>query len=98
MYRFKTKEEFIEDDKWVIKDSYEFPMYWNNVERMNTYLGQPIPEIFNESIKKGKSFSYNFWNFNSDNCVEIEELLTEEESQKILEEVKQLKINIKMKI
>ena len=64
-YRFKTKEEFIRDGLW----SENYPYLWNASGKMNNYLGQDIPEEFNDKCDKGVGFNYEGWIFSSNNYV-----------------------------
>ena len=64
-YRFKTKEEFIQDGLW--RENY--PYLWNSSGKMNKYLGQDIPEEFNDKCDKGVGFDYEDWSFSSNDYV-----------------------------
>lgn len=64
-YRFKTKEEFIRDGLWCEN----YPYLWNSSGAMNKYLGQDIPEEFNDKCDRGVGFIYEDWNFSSNNYV-----------------------------
>ena len=46
-YRFKTKEEFKADGRWIDKPlpgSVSRPVGWNNRGNMNQFIGQNIPD------------------------------------------------------
>lgn len=64
-YRFKTKEEFIQDGLW--RENH--PCLWNSRGKMNKYLGQDIPEEFNDECSKGVEFHYEDWTFYPNNYV-----------------------------
>ena len=66
-YRFKTEEEFKEDDLW----NYEIcaPNGWNDQGAMNEYLGKNIPDAFNDEIDKNIAFSASDWRFQPNNCI-----------------------------
>lgn len=66
-YRFKTKEEFIRDGEWDHKDA--VPNGWNYEGRMNHFLGQDIPEKYNEMCDRRDSFFNDDWHFASTNYV-----------------------------
>lgn len=81
-YRFKTKEEFINDNLWHnqygVKEG-GYPKNWNNLGEMNHYMGQDVPEKFNKYIEKDQPFNYEDWNFiPSEQIVEEKELSLEE--------------------
>jgi hypothetical protein len=54
-YRFKTEEEFKRDFLWN-KDR---PVKWVSV--MNKYLGQDIPDKYNQACDKQEKFRYDKW-------------------------------------
>lgn len=64
-YRFKTKEEFVRDGLW----RENCPYLWNSSGKMNKYLGQDIPEEFNDKCDKGVGFDYEDWSFSSNDYV-----------------------------
>jgi hypothetical protein len=89
-YRFKTKEEFQDDGRWI-NDSYGgplrgYPNGWAEDGAMNKYLGQEVPDKYNIYIEKRISFRMDNWHFNPDNVIEESEVNIEE----TLEQVKQL--------
>lgn len=94
-YRFKTKEEFLDDGLWI-HDEYSlcddgYPDQWAQSGEMNKYLGQDIPDKFNALMEKNKSFRMDGWEFEScDYILKEEEPVNIEEA---LEQVKQLNKN-----
>lgn len=92
-YRFKTKEEFINDDLWL-EDKYSsscdgYPYYWSEDGNMNKYLGQEIPIKFNKLIEKNNDFNMDGWIFRSE--FDVTELIEPEINiEETLEQVKQL--------
>jgi len=91
-YRFKTKEEFIDDDLWL-EDSYSsshdgYPQEWCEDGSMNKYLGEEIPNKFNNHIEQGYSFDMSGWTFRIDDVTEVIE--PEISIEEALEQVKQL--------
>lgn len=76
-YRFKTKEEFIRDGLW--RENH--PYIWNSGGNMNKYLGQDIPEEFNDKCDRGVGFNYEGWSFSSNNYVLKETLVDMEAIQ-----------------
>jgi hypothetical protein len=73
-YRFKTEEEFKADGQWDKIN--HCPIGWNSDGEMNHYLGQDVPEEYNESIEDGqyfyedgKYFYIDGWTFESTNCI-----------------------------
>jgi hypothetical protein len=66
-YRFKTKEEFKADGQWDKID--HCPIGWNFEGEMNHYLGQDVPEEYNESIEDREHFYMDTWSFKSTNCI-----------------------------
>lgn len=89
-YRFKTKEQFQDDDFWV-DDSFAgplrgYPNGWANEGSMNKYLGQELPDKYNIYIEKRISFRIDNWHFEPDDVIEEPEVNIEE----TLEQVKQL--------
>jgi hypothetical protein len=85
-YRFKTRKEFIDDDLW--NDEYDCPEYWNEEGDMNYFMGQDIPDEFNEQIDKGYDINYDDWTFRAEQCILNSTELSEEETKEILEQVK----------
>lgn len=65
-YRFKTKEEFIEDGLW---SSIGTPLHWSSHKSMNEYLGQDIPDVYVDNIENGESFYIKSWTFRANNCI-----------------------------
>jgi hypothetical protein len=91
-YRFKTKEEFIDDDLWS-EDYYSsshdgYPQEWCEDGSMNKYLGEEIPNKFNNHIEQGHSFDMSGWTFRIDDVTEVIE--PEISIEEALEQVKQL--------
>ena len=89
-YRFKTKEQFQDDDCWV-NDSWAgnlrgYPNGWSDCGDMNKYLGQELPDKYNIYIEKRISFRMDNWHFEPDDVIEEPEVNIEE----TLEQVKQL--------
>lgn len=66
-YRFKTKEEFIRDGQW--NNKHDRPFGWNSAGRMNRFLGQDIPEKYNEKCDKELSIFIDDWHFTSSDYV-----------------------------
>lgn len=62
-YRFKTKEEFIRDGLWHHVD--DVPINWNSDKEMNHYMGQDVPERFNEKCEYQKELEFDGWLFRS---------------------------------
>jgi len=92
-YRFKTKEEFLNDGLWI-QDRYSsshngYPEEWCEQGDMNKYLGQEIPTTFNDHIEKGYDFLMNSWTFRSEFDV-IKVIEPEISIEEALEQVKQL--------
>lgn len=89
-YRFKTKEEFQDDDRWV-NNSWTsslrgFPEGWADGGEMNKYLGQEVPDDYYSLIENQEDFKMDGWHFNPDDVIEEPEVNIEE----TLEQVKQL--------
>ncbi len=89
-YRFKTKEEFQDDDCWQ-DDSFAGPLRghpkgWADDGAMNKYLGQELPDKYNIYIEKRISFRMDNWHFEPDDAIEEPEVNIKE----TLEQVKQL--------
>jgi MoxR-like ATPase len=95
-YRFKTKEEFIDDNLWL-EDSYSsshngYPEEWCEEGSMNKYLGQEIPTTLNDHIEKGYDFMMNSWTFRP--TYDVTEVIEPEINiEEALEQVKQLNKN-----
>ena len=85
-YRFKTREEFIDDGLWNEEDN--CPHHWNNHEEMNHFMGQDIPDKFIRQIEGGYDFNHDDWTFRSNQCMLNSVELTEEETQEILKQLK----------
>lgn len=84
-YRFKTKEEFIADDKWNTYDT-PHPDGWNSSGKMNHRLGENIPDKFIPIIETGNGFTIDGdWSYNRSNVIlnEIEVPI-----EQILEQIK----------
>lgn len=95
-YRFKTKEEFLNDGLWI-HDKYSqhddgYPEEWCEEGSMNKYLGQEIPTKFNGHIKKGYDFEIGSWIFRSE-CDVTEFIEPEVNIEEALEQVKELNKN-----
>lgn len=89
-YRFKTKEQFQDEDRWVT-NSYAgplrgFPEGWADGGEMNKYLGQEVPDDYYSLIENQEGFRMDGWHFNPDDVIEEPEVNIEE----TLEQVKQL--------
>lgn len=89
-YRFKTKEQFQDDDCWV-NDSWAgplrgYPNGWSDCGAMNKYLGQEVPDQYHKYIEQQVSFRIDSWHFEPDDVIEEPEVNIEE----TLEQVKQL--------
>jgi hypothetical protein len=70
-YRFKTREEFERDGQW--NDEYECPIDWNESGEMNHYLGEDVPEHYNERCDKNWDIGIDSWCFVPSNYVLKEE-------------------------
>jgi hypothetical protein len=84
-YRFKTREEFEDDNLWNEEDN--CPHYWNEHGDMNHFMGKDIPDEFNRQIERGYDFNYDDWTFRSNQCILNSVELSEEETQEILKQV-----------
>ena len=95
-YRFKTKEEFLNDGLWIA-DRHSlshngYPEEWCEEGSMNKYLGQEIPTTLNDHIEKGYDFIMNSWTFRP--TYDVTEVIEQEVSiEEALEQVKQLNKN-----
>ena len=81
-YRFKTKEEFIRDNLWIVNNASidgGYPEFWESIGEMNKFLGEPIDPKFNKNIESERPFYIEGWIFTpSSEVVEIESLTIEE--------------------
>lgn len=89
-YRFKTEKEFKAEDLW--DSSYNCPYKWNTERKMNHYMGKEIDSKYNTQIEKNYDFVFDYWTFSSDDCVEIIEEISLEQT---LEQIKPLIIKTK---
>lgn len=94
-YRFKTKEEFINDGLWI-HDKYSqhddgYPEFWAQDGDMNKYLGKEVPDSFNEDIEIGEGFNMDGWSFEIQDVTEL--LESEVDIDETLEQLKQLNKN-----
>lgn len=74
MWRFKTKEEFIQSGSWTFSVHNAvggYPKGWSSDGSMNCLLGQPIPEIHNDKCRGKRTFTMNNKVINKDDYVEI---------------------------
>jgi hypothetical protein len=81
MYRFKTEEEFIKNNDWIIDSNIPdggYPKLWNASGAMNEYLGKQIPTSYNKFIKNEQNIRIDNWTFFAKDYVLIEEPVTEE--------------------
>ena len=94
-YRFKTIEEFKEDDQWIDDEYSEhddgYPDGWAEEGVMNKYMGQEIPDKYNSKMDRGKSFGMDGWLFEPQDYVLNEE--KEIDITQVMDEVKQLNQN-----
>lgn len=95
-YRFKTKEEFLNDYLWT-NDKYSsyddgYPEGWSEDGHMNEYLGQEIPDKYNSKIEQGVEFQMDGWIFRSEHDV-TEVIEPEVNIEETLEQVKELNKN-----
>lgn len=60
-YRFKTKEEFIKDGRWL--EDCHCPIDWNWQGEMNKFLGKDITEFFEKECDKRLGFDMEGWAF-----------------------------------
>ena len=75
-WRFKTKEEFIQDGNWEFRQSLllgGFPKNWNSEGRMNSFLGKHIESKYWETISKGEDFNLetHSWSFRASDCTKL---------------------------
>ena len=87
-YRFKTREEFIQDGLW--DKSNNAPDDWNFNKRMNKYLGTDVPEEFNTDCDKNSGFEYDNWIFSKNDYVLKEQHYFDDLSQHIGRYIKAL--------
>ena len=87
-YRFKTREEFIQDGLW--DKSNNAPDGWNFNKRMNKYLGTDVPEEFNTDCDKNSGFEYDNWIFSKNDYVLKEQHYFDDLSQHIGRYIKAL--------
>ena len=73
-YRFKTREEFERDGHW--NDEYQCPIDWNESGDMNHYLGEDVPEHYNEKCDKNWDIGMDGWSFEPNNYILKEENYT----------------------
>ena len=66
-YRFKTEQEFKAGGLWDYK--LEIPNGWNFRGGMNKYLGQEIPEEYNQKCSKNQGFDLDEWFFGNEDYV-----------------------------
>ena len=66
-YRFKTKEEFVQDRLW--NNKHNCPKFWSHSGEMNKYLGTDVPDEFNVYCDKKEDFYYDGWFFKSNEYV-----------------------------
>lgn len=67
IYRFKTRQEFIEQDRW---DDDTFTSFgWNNEGKMNKYLGKKIPSEKSKLCDSGQGFHLDGWYFSEHDYV-----------------------------
>jgi hypothetical protein len=101
-YRFKTLEEFKEDEQWInnphVVPLGGYPEGWNDDGNMNKYLGQDIPDKYNYIMEQNKNFSMNNWNFEPCDYVIKEELLDITEVIKQLKQLNQNSLKTKEKM
>ena len=88
-YRFKTQEEFEDDDLWIEHyDEHGTPEHWNEHGDMNHFMGQDIPDQFIKHIEQGRDFDHEYWSFKANQCILNSTELSEEETKEILKQVK----------
>ena len=95
-YRFKTEEEFKENNLWNNVDN--VPFEWSECQDMNTYMGKIIEDTHTKQIDLGRNFNFDGWYFQPHDCVEITQLSLTEILETIkLEKTKQNPLIIKTK-
>jgi hypothetical protein len=67
IYRFKTRQEFIEQDRW--DDDSFCPFGWNGQGKMNKYLGKKIPSEKSKDCDAGEGFHIDGWYFSEHDYV-----------------------------
>jgi hypothetical protein len=73
-YRFKVKEEFIKDEKWITTRSGGIPNSWS--PQMDVYLGKKITKELDltliglENSKSVRKVKYNGWTFDVQDFIE----------------------------
>lgn len=67
IYRFKTRQEFIEQDRW--DDDTFCPFGWNKEGKMNKYLGKKIPSEKSKLCDSGQGFHLDGWYFSEHDYV-----------------------------
>jgi hypothetical protein len=95
-YRFKTKEEFEDDDLW--NEDYDCPHFWNEEGEMNHFMGQDIPDQYIKQIELGQDLDHDNWAFRAEQCILNSVELTEEETKEILKQVKNNSLITKRKM
>ena len=77
-YRFKTKQEFIDEGRW--NDEHYCPEGWNKDGKMNKYIGKPVPKDKEEVCDNGSGFGIDGWFFSENDyvCISKEEPIVEE--------------------
>jgi MoxR-like ATPase len=86
-YRFKTKEEFIEDGDWYTRGT-PHPRKWNDSGGMNHKMGQDVSDVYISQIEAGRTFSDGDWTYDPSNVI-----LKEEEVVNIEQVLEQIKLN-----
>lgn len=66
-YRFKTREEFIQDGLW--DEKHNCPDEWSWEGKMNKYLGMDVLDEFNSYCNKKEDFEYDGWHFSKNDYV-----------------------------
>jgi len=77
-YRFKTREEFISDRKWLEREGLHVdgtPLHWSSFGEMNHYLGKKVSLEGQEAIEnyleeKSSRISFDGWSFKEWNFIE----------------------------
>lgn len=80
-YRFKTKQEFVDEGRW--DDEHYCPERWNYDGKMNKYLGKPVPKEYEQKCDLEKGFMMNSFYFSSNDYVYVsgEKFTIEEPSE-----------------
>ena len=98
-YRFKTEEEFKDDNLWIeYYDGYGTPENWNEHGDMNHFIGQDIPDTFIRQIEFKQDFNHDDWTFRAEQCILNSVELSEEETKEILKQVKNKSLITKRKM